>query len=77
MGGTATMIWANRPEETLQSGTAHARGRRTSYSLGSQVTLAGEPSSALEAGEEGSLSGQGFFVLYQADSDLTTLSPKR
>lgn len=33
MGGTATVIWTNRPEETLQAGTAHAWGRRMSYSL--------------------------------------------
>lgn len=77
VGGTATVIWANSPEETLQAGTAHTWGRRTSYSIGSHVTLAGEPSSALEAGDEGGLSGRGFFVLYHADSDLTTLSPRR
>ena len=77
VGGTATVIWTNRPEETLQAGTAHAWGRRMSYSLRSHVTWAGEPSSALEARDEGGLSGQEFFVLYHADSDLPTLSSRK
>ena len=32
VGGTATVTWANGPEETLREGTVHAWGRRTSYS---------------------------------------------